>query len=305
MQFSDPNAGLYGDGPPYANVGLPYTRQWRGRSRGRSCLGCLFTLLVIVLLLAILSFALNVRLTGGPTLIQVSSRPTLLVESIANPHATIHIHAGGPGGQIAIQAGHPLNLPFGPLENYQESSDHQTVIYDLDPNTSGTFDITVPMQTNLKVDVNNATVIIEGITGKMTLETNNASLTVKNSHILGASLLRSNSGQIQALQDQLSGSVTLDNNSEGITFQGALDPAGSYSFTGNGGAIALALPQNTAAHIDASTNNGSISSNFPGVKAQQASAGLAIHADIGATPRAQLTLYNNGGSITINTQGGN
>lgn len=303
MQYSDPNAGLFGDGSLYGNAGLPYGWQRRGRVRRRGCLGCLLSLLVIVLLLAILSFALNIKLTGGPTIIQVSSRPTLLVESEANPHATIHIHAGGPDGQIAIQPARQF-LPFGLPEHYQETSNHQIAIYELDPNVSGTFDITVPKQIDLKLDANNATVIVEGITGHMTLGTNNASLTVKNCHILGASLLRSNSGEIQAIQDQLSGSVTFDNNSAGITFRGTLDSAGTYRFTSNGGPIALTLPRDAAVHVDASTNNGSISSRFPGVVAQQENAGFALHADLGTAPRAQLTLYNNGGSITVDAQGG-
>ena len=134
----------------------------------------------------------------------------------------------------------------------------------------------------------------------MLFRSNSGTLIVKNSTLIGPSLLRSNSGEIQATQDHLNGSVTLDNNSAGITFQGTLDPAGSYRFTDNGNPIILTLPQNTSVQINASTINGSISSNIPGVKAQTATSGFTLQAGLGTTPRAQLTLYNNAGSITIN-----
>lgn len=305
MQFSDPNAGLFGDGSPYGNVGLPYRGQ-RRRYRGRGCLGCLIPLFVIAVVLALISFAWDLTINWGPTIIKVGAHPTLVIENVNNPHSQIHIHAAGSKGQIVIQPNRPLNLPFGLSESYQISNDQQTVVYDLGIDVSGIFDIAVPAQTNLKVDANNAALLVEGITGRMTLVNNSGSLTVKNCNIVGPSLIQGNSGEIQTLQDHLNGSVIFDNNSAGITFQGALDPLGNYHFTGNGGSITLTLPQNTAANIDASTlNSGSITSNFPGVKAQSSNNGFVLHANIGATPRAQLTLYNNGGSITVNGQGGN
>jgi hypothetical protein len=309
MQFPDPNAGLFGDGSPYdapyANPGMPSMGGQPGR-RFRRRKGCLVSSLVILVILVILGFGFGFgrSIQSGPTVIPVGANPTLVVESISNPHTQIYIHAGGSNRQIAIQPIRPANIPFGLAENYQETSNHQTVIYDLGLNVSGTFDITVPAHTNLQVDGNTATVLVDGITGQMHIETLSGTLIVKQSTLIGPSLLRSNSGEIQATQDHLSGSVTLDNNSAGITFQGTLDPAGSYRFIGNGGALALTLPQNAALQINASTLTGSISSSIPGVKARASVNGFALQANLGATPRAQLTLYNNGGSITINEQGG-
>ncbi len=309
MQFPDPNAGLSGDGPPYNFAGIPYIDQPRGQYRRRGCqryLGCLVPLLIILLILAGVSFIGNITVSWGPTVIKVGAHPTLIVESQANEHTTIHIHVGDPGGQITLQSPHLFNLPFGFSDAYQKTGDAQTIIYDLPPTVSGIFDFTVPAQTDLKVDSNNASVLIEGVTGQMTVMTISGSLTVRHCNLIGPSLLRSNSGELKALEDHLSGSVALDNNSGSLTYQGSLDPAGSYHFTGNGQPITLTLPLNSAVHIDATTlNSGSITSNIPGVKAENASAGQALHADLGTAPRAQLSLYNNGGNITVNEQGGN
>lgn len=309
MQFSDPNAGLFGDGSPYnapyGNTGMPYMGGQPGRRvRRRGCLGCLVPLVVILAIFALFNFGFGLTFHWGPTVIQVSANPTLVLASIHNPHSTIHIHAGGNNGQIVIQPIRPLNLPFGLAESYQQTSDHQTVIYDLGSDVAGVFDITVPAQTNLKLDANDASLLVDGITGQMHLETNSGTLIVNQSTIIGPSLLRSNSGKIQATQDHLSGEVTVDNNSADTVFQGTLDPVGSYRFTGNGGSLGLTLPPNTAVQVNASTISGSINSNIAGAKAQTTVSGFALQAALGTAPRAQLTLYNNAGSITINEQGG-
>jgi hypothetical protein len=266
-------------------------------------------LLVVVLVGALISFVWRVSLVWGPTVIQVSGHPTLIVESqganqsVINPSA-IHIHAGGSKGEISIRPSRPLNLPFGFPEVYQESSDQKTVIYDVDPTASGVFDITVPAETNLKIDTNGFALEVEGVTGQMVLMSNSGTLTLKNCHVSGPSLIRNNTGEIKATEDRLSGSVAFDNNTAGITFQGSLEPNGSYRFTNNEGPITLTLPQSIAVHIDATTNSGSISSTFPGTTIQKLNNGFELHADIGSIPRALLSLYNNGGSIMLNKQEG-
>jgi hypothetical protein len=311
MQFSDPNANLFGDGTPYGspgasspygNMNMPYMGQTVRRRRRRGCLGCLILLLFVVLLLAGIAFAWNITIIEGPTVIKVGAHPTLIIESASNPRSVIHIHTGA-SGQIAIQPLRPLNLPFGPPETYQVSSDQQTIIYDLAPTLSGIFDITVPPQTDLKIDANDASVLIEGVSGQMALVTNSGLLTVQHCHVQGPSLLRNNSGVINVLHDQFSGSVDIDNNSGDLTFQGGLDAAGTYHFTENGGLLTVTLPVNSAAHIDASTPNGSIISSLPGTKVQQGASGSELHTDLGTAPRGQLTLYNNGARIMVNEQG--
>lgn len=283
----------------------PY-RQVRRRRRLQDPPGCtLGPLLVVLLVLALVSFGWNITIDWGPTVVKVEAHPTLIVESGSDLRAVvIHIHAGQDGRHMLLHPLRPLNFPFGPPEVYQETSDLRTVVYDLSADVSGTFDITVPAQTSLKVDVNRASVLVEGITGQMTLSALSGTITVRNSTILGPSLLRGESGEIRALQDRLSGAVALDTNSASITFQGALDPGGSYRFTGNGGSLNLALWPRTSAHIEATAVNGSIACNLTGAHVQPTGSGFDLTMDIGAPPRAQLSLSNNGGRITLNEQGG-
>lgn len=300
MQYTDPDANFYGNG------GMPYMGNGQvgrrfGNRRGRGCLGCLTSLVIIAIVFVVLDAGFGLSFHWGPTAIQVGASPTLILESVANAHATIYIHAGGDNGQIVIQPVRPLNIPLGLAEQYQESSDHRTVIYDLGINTGGLYNITVPAHITLRINTNDAALLVDGITGQMHLETNSGSLTVKNSTILGPSLLRSNSGILKAIDNHLSGSVVVENNSGDTTFRGTLDATGSYNFTANDGAITLTLPQNTAVQIGATAiNGGSIISNIPGVKAQAASNGFTLQASLGSGQRAPLTLATNGGDITIN-----
>ena len=227
MQYFDNNAVPNG-GNPIGNMGAPYMGQQRNFRRLRSCLGCLTVLLVVLIAGVLISTAFGLMLTGGPTVIQVASHPTLIVESeeytdsvINRP--VIHIHAGQ-DGQIVIQPHRPLGIPLGFPEIYQESSDHQTVIYnyDLALNATGTFDITVPSQTDLKVDTNSWSVQVEGITGQMILTSNSGNLTLKNCHLLNPSLVKSISGQKQITQGKFSVLVALGDTSAAIAFQGVL-----------------------------------------------------------------------------------
>src|SRR4051812_14485220 len=104
MYYSDSNADLFDSGSPYGNVNLPYMGGQAGRRIGgrrrRGCLGCLVPLLIAVAIFAILDFGFGVAFHWGPTMVPVSPNPTLIVESVANAHATVRIHAGGNSQQI-------------------------------------------------------------------------------------------------------------------------------------------------------------------------------------------------------------
>lgn len=315
MQFSDPNAGNYGANP-YGNVAGPFTpgmqrQRWQRSGRRGGCnIGCLSTILVLALLGALIGFLFNIVVVWGGTTIQVAASPTLIIQnqsynnSLVN-QSIVHIHAGEANDQIHISPIHLLNIPFGLQELYRISGDRRTVIYDIGANLPGTMDITVPTHTNLIIDTNSTTFEIEGITGRMFLSANNGELIVKGCHLTNSSVLSGNSGMITVTDSQLSSSVTIENNTAAISFQGSLEPGGLYQFASNGKPIVLTLPQNAGLHIDATTlNNGTITSNIPEAKAQSLYSGFELHIDSGSAPRASLSLYNNGGPITINEQGG-
>lgn len=290
-------------GPESARPVTPSLRRRTNRARGP--VGCLlWSVLIVLLFLALVGFGWNITITWGPTVVKVGPNPTLLVESASNLRSLIHIHAGQTPGQIVFHPVRPFDWPLGAPEIYQETGDQRSVIYDVSTDVAGTFDIGVPARTNLKVDTNRASLLVEGITGQMTLNVISGTLTVRNSTILGPSLLQENSGELHVLQDQLRGAVALDTTAAGLTFQGSLAPAGTYHITGNGSPINLTLEPLTSVHIDATTNAGSIASNLAGARIQTTDIGFALHMDIGAPPRAQLSIDNNGGSITINGPGG-
>lgn len=295
----------------YSNAGpYSYMGQAQYRQRG-SCLRRLSIFLIVVALLGIGgTFIARNTILVGPTTVPVSAHPTLVIDSHANNGSTftrdttsIHIRAANTGNKFILQALNPYGIPLQlsvPIP-YDRSSDGSTVIIDVDSLQSSRIDVTVPTATNLKSDTNSKNIEVDGVTGQMVLTSNSGSITVTNSTLSASSLLVNNSGAINATQDNLSGPVTFNNNEGPTTFNGSIDSSGVYQFQSNSGPIDVTLPRNTSFHLDAtanSANNASITTDFPGLSVKNA----AIHADVGSPPRAQVTLYNNGGSIKLHAQ---
>jgi len=310
MQFSDPNANMYGYG---GDSGMPYmgvTRQPRRQSRRGGCLRGLLVLILIVVVLAFLGhLALGLSIGNGPTVIPVSTSPTVIIEASltsSDDANLIHIHGGGPAGQISVQTALLLNLPLGFAMSYQESSDHSVVIMDMDSlGGDGTLNVTVPTGSAVKITSNADPILVENVTGQMDVTTDSSTLVIQNSTLSALSLAQSNSGTIKLLNVTLSGSTNVDNNSGDIVFQGSVEN-GTNQFTANGGLLAVTLLSGTSTHIDATTNAGNITSTLPGAKVQQSASGSGseLHTQVGTSPLASLTLANNQGNITINEQGG-
>ena len=295
----------------YSNAGLyPYGGRAQYRRQG-SCLRSLFVFIIIVAVLGVGgTFIARNTILAGPTTISVSAHPTLVIDSQANNGSTftpdttsIHIHAANTGNKIILQALNPYGIPLSlsvPIP-YDRSSDGSTVIIDVDPLQSSRIDVTVPPVINLKSDTTSKNIEVDGVTGQMVLTSNSGSITITNSMLSASSLLGNNSGAINATQDILSGPVTFNNNEGPITFNGSIDSSCKCQFQSNNGPIDVTLPRHASLHVDAtvnSANNASIISNFPGLPVKNA----AIHANLGSPPRAQVTLYSNGGSIKLHAQ---
>lgn len=299
--------------PPLPNYAYPQ-KQYR---RGRSCLW--ISLALVVLLLAgigVGGFFLLRTIRGvaqtqsnangaavqiqanGQTTLSVISHPTVIIE---NDAGFIHVKAGGAASSaVTLQLGQPSNSSSsdsGAIP-YTETSAHSTIILTLSPPNGSDLTVTVPAVTDLKLYTNDGDITVDGVSGQMNLLSNTGSVTVTNSTIDTASVLNDNTGAITATQDALQGHVTLSNNSGDITFRGSIDAAGTYAFLDNGGTVDVSLPHNASFHVDATANNSSISSNFPSVQVQN----REIHASVGKAPRATVTLYNNGGSISFHAQ---
>jgi len=284
--------------------GNPYFRQ-RSNRRRRPRLGCLITFVIVIALLFIsyTSFARNWPIFG-PTTITVKAHPTLVInsqryENIDLP--TIRIHAGTDANKIILQVISPGNIPlpwnFG-IDGFQQNSDSSVIIINGDPVGGRKLDVTVPPEIDLKVHTNAANIDVTGITGQVTLIANSGTITLTHCNIQGTSLLNDNTGAITVTQSALNGQATLSNNAAPITFNSSIGTTGTYDIENNQGLIDATLPRNSSFHVDAKTNSGSITTDYPGTQVQN----KEMHANVGNPPRALLSLNTNAGTIALHAQ---
>ena len=66
------------------------------------------------------------------------------------------------------------------------------------------------------------------------------------------------------------------------------------------GSVNVTLPANSVFHVDATTDTGSITSDFPGVTVDHPNfTGAVAHGDVGTSPQAMVTLRTNTGWINL------
>ncbi len=306
MSFRDPYTNPPGSSTIPMVPGSPYFHRRSTRRRGPR-LGCLITFLILVSLVFIsyTTFARGWPIFG-PTAITASAHPTLIInsqgyEKIDLP--TIQIHAGTDANKIVLQVISPGNvaLPwnFG-INGFQQNSDSSIIIIDGDPVGGRTLDVTVPSDIDLKLHTNSANINVTGVTGQMTLITNDGKITLIHCNVNGTSLLNANTGAITVTQSALNGQVTLSNNNGPITFNSSIGSTGTYDIENNQGSIDATLPQSASFHVNATTNSGTITTHYPGTHLQH----KEIHADVGNPPHALLSLNTNAGTITLHMQKG-
>ncbi len=210
---------------------------------------------------------------SGPTIVSVGEQPTVVINRNAG---AVHISPAATGGKITIQASGP-NSSFdnGPIP-YQRSGDNKQIItFDLSNVEGDEVDLTVPPATNLNITTNGDDIVVDGLSGQIQLSSNGGALTATHMHFSGNSSMETNAGA--------------------VTFQGTLDPAGTYKFDNNDGAISLTFPANASFHLDATINGGMIHSDFSEITISQDEA----HGTVGSAPYAQVTVSTNAGSISI------
>jgi hypothetical protein len=235
----------------------------------------------------------------GPTTIAVGTHPTIVMD---NSFGGIHIHVGSASDKVIIQAIDQNNSPITGSIPYQQSSDGHTITINVgvEMNVS-VIDVTVPAQTDLKLNTNGDDITVVGVSGQMSLTTNGGAITLSLDILNGLSTENTNGGSINANQVALRGQVSFKTNTDSITFNGTLDPKGSYRFETNTGAIDITLPLKSSFHLDVNTNTGTANTDFPGLQAifSNVSSSGDAHADVGSRPRANVTLKTNTGSITL------
>jgi hypothetical protein len=134
----------------------------------------------------------------------------------------------------------------------------------------------------------------------MTLISNEGKITLTHCNVTETSLFDNNNGAITVTQSNLDGEATFNNNDGPITLQGTIGTTGTYTIDNNQGPIEATLPQGITFHLDAFTNNGLITTDYPGTQVQN----KEMHANIGGSAQARLALHTNAGTITLHAQKG-
>jgi DUF4097 and DUF4098 domain-containing protein YvlB len=125
----------------------------------------------------------------------------------------------------------------------------------------------------------------QNLQGEINLNTGSSRISLEN--VRGQLTAKTGSGRIEVSQAMLRGESSLKTGSSSITFDGSLDPLGSYSFQTGSGRISVRLPEEAAFSLDAKTGSGGVDNEFGSNQ-------------VGNGPRAPLKLRTGSGRIHIN-----
>ena len=218
----------------------------------------------------------------------VREHPRIVVD---NDFGSIHVRGEGQGNEVSIQATQRNWLLLGetaaPAQiHYEQNNDDNSVTITVERSGSGLsvteviLNITIPWYADLNLSTKAGSVDVITVTGQMSLHTNAGSINVQQSTLAGSSSVQTNAGS--------------------VSFEGAIDPQGVYQFMTNTGSVHVVLPGNTAFHVDARTDIGSITTNVPGVLVTRLNyLNSEAHGDVGNPPRGSIILRSNLGSIYL------
>jgi hypothetical protein len=192
------------------------------------------------------------------------------------------------------------------------------------------FDITVPASCDIHVSNDSGKVVLQGTSGDIRIRTDHGSveahdlqgqITLKTDHgnietsnlqgqihlqtdhgnisangLQGPAKLKTDRGNISIRQGMLTGSSRFSTDAGLISFEGALDLNGDYEMRSDEGTINVTLPPNASFYLDAKTDTGSITGNFP-LMAQQRK---RLSGSVGNGPSyPRLRLKTDVGSINL------
>ncbi len=235
-----------------------------------------------------LGYSATKTVTEAPHSFTVGAHPTIV---ITNDVGTIHVRAGGTGSDVTIQVTkHTALLTDVNATDvrYTQNSTNNSISVNVVRLTTVNFftspsvdiDATVPSAADLHLQTNTGGIDVSGISGQLSL--------------------RSDTGTIAATQGVLAAGSQLSTSTGTVTFDGAIGPQGSYQFLTNTGSVNVTLPATPAFHVDASTDTGSVWTDFAGLVVQHPSmTSSEMHGDMGSTPQATLTLRTNTGSVSL------
>jgi hypothetical protein len=130
----------------------------------------------------------------------------------------------------------------------------------------------------------NVPIEAQNLEGRINLRTGGSYIMLGN--VRGQLTAETGGGRIEISQAALNDESSLKTGGGAITFDGSLDPRGSYKFVTGGGPINLGLPDDARFSLDAKTGGGGVQNEFGGN-------------EVGNGPRASLKLRTGGGGIRV------
>jgi Putative adhesin len=218
----------------------------------------------------------------NPITYTVTGQPTIVIN---DPNGNVTVIPGQSNNDVTIQPVNENNFSGNPNNNQPVSSqDGNTIKASVPDSQQGTVDlqVTVPQGANLQLQTDSGNINVTGVDGQMTLTTND--------------------GSINASNDGLNGLSTMTTTNSGdINFDGTLGTGGSYQFITSSGNVNLTVASTQTFHVDATTNSGSITSEFSSVHVQNndPSSSAKASGDVGNSSSGQ------GAKVTITAQNGN
>jgi hypothetical protein len=258
-----------------------------------------------------------------PRVFNITGAPTLIIK---DNNGDVHIHTGSTDSvifQATVSDGFGDNARNAPVR-YQQNGDVITVTTAGNVPFIGLgqvdLDVTVPTNASVQIDSGSGSIEVDGtsgsvtahslngdvtinsvqgavqassrngdvtlsnVTGQMTLQDANGDITASN--VNGAMNASNGGGDINVKQGALSGQSLLRTDSGDISFDGSLDPNGSYQMESGGGDVDVTLPANASFQL---TTNGSdnVSNDFGSTT-------------VGNGPHPPLQLNSGSGSISVN-----
>lgn len=306
-------ADSYRDTGPH-NIGAGQFKQPRARRRGRSSW---FWIIIALIILGLMSggfgsvfggrgfsfnkdFGFQNTSTETKTFAVSNNQPTIVINDV---NGGIQVNKSDASSSVTVQTTKQIDGPGNPNReqvSYNQSGNTITINF-TGQDGSADFNVTVPNNSNLRLQTNSGDIDVEGITGQISMLTDSGHITATNDIFSGSSNLSTASGDITAKQDQLAGPAVLHTDSGKITFDGSITGSGDYQFTTGNGDINANLTSGTALDINAATDNGSINSQVSTVSVQNNDPGATASGHIGSPNNStRLTLKTGEGSINLN-----
>lgn len=249
----------------------------------------------------------------------LSGTPTLI---FAHAIGNVHIHSGAEG-QVSITENRN-GFPDAIHIRYDQAGALIHITSDIDSDlatdTWVDFDVSVPRLAGLSVSLlNSGTLEADNLSGQLSLSNTNGSVWATNdsgslsvhtesgsinvSQFRGQLHLSTQNGTITTGDVHISGRSSVQAETGTINFHGALERDADALFTDTNGQVSLNLPGHSAFQVQVQTQGGAVNSDFPAITIRPRPPGVEAEGNVGAPPRARLTIQTTSGPVLLNQEG--